>query len=158
MEQNLKLSSPWYTFYSDMEALFKNDKDIMMDFNDEDMVITMRVTGQAKAEALAQILPDEVEFGNIVVKIIIKPSNLEEKVSYVKLFQQAFMGNDVLKNAVELNTPMGDFYYAIFKKEVVQYYNDQMNDINGNRTTLYENIAKEVFRPEIKMFYCTSAE
>jgi hypothetical protein len=34
---------------------------------------------------------------------------------------------------------------VVFVPEVVQYYTDNLGDINGFRTTLYQELAKELF-------------
>ena len=36
-------------------------------------------------------------------------------------------------------------HYVVFKNRVVQYWSDNLGDINGNTSTLYENIARDVF-------------
>ena len=47
--------------------------------------------------------------------------------------------------------------FAVFAKEVVQYYNDDLTDINGLKSTLYEDIARDVFDID-GINYCTSKE
>jgi hypothetical protein len=45
--------------------------------------------------------------------------------------------------------------YVIFKKEVVQYYDDNLGDAHGNRTTLYEQIANQIFEDREGIYFCT---
>ena len=49
--------------------------------------------------------------------------------------------------------------YVVFKNKVVQYFNDNLNDIYGNTSTLYEDIARDIFENNIpvnnNVFYCT---
>ena len=44
--------------------------------------------------------------------------------------------------------------YVVLKKEVVQFFNDNLNDIHGLETTLYQTIAKDVF-DGTGVFFCT---
>ena len=48
--------------------------------------------------------------------------------------------------------------YVVFKNRVVQFFNDNLNDIYGNISTLYENIAEDVFAPLNGVAYCTDIE
>ena len=49
-----------------------------------------------------------------------------------------------------------DLVYVIFKKEVVQYFNDNLGDYNGICSTLYQELAKNVLKPQPGIFFCTS--
>lgn len=44
----------------------------------------------------------------------------------------------------------------LFKKEVVQYFTDNLGDYNGYRSTLYENIARDIFGDIVGVFFCTN--
>ena len=35
--------------------------------------------------------------------------------------------------------------YIVFKNKVVQYFNDDLKDVNGFCSTLYQKIAKDIF-------------
>ena len=54
---SVKLSSPWINFYREIQALFKDDHDIKIDYNDEEKVIKLFVEGDEKADALMRLLP-----------------------------------------------------------------------------------------------------
>ena len=45
--------------------------------------------------------------------------------------------------------------YVVFVNEVVQYYNDNLSDIHGLRSTLYQEIAKDIFETRLGVYYCT---
>lgn len=51
-------------------------------------------------------------------------------------------------------------YYVVFKNCVVQFFNDNLNDIYGNISTLYQDIAREIFADAEweGVFYCTDVE
>ena len=45
--------------------------------------------------------------------------------------------------------------FVEFCKYVVQYYNDNLGDLHGNRTTVMEQIAREVFDDVSGVYFCT---
>ena len=77
------------------------------------------------------------------------------------LFGTAFEGNPILNKIYVVEGIFSNrFIYVEFKPEIVQFYNDNLGDLNGNVTTLYETIARNVFNenPNLKgIFYCTAA-
>ena len=150
----LKLSPPWITFMHEIVALFNQDPDIDIKCDEEEPRIKLYVKGSAKAEALTKLLPSDKEFGNVILKIEVIPANEEDKPA--DLIRRAFEGNPVLEQVVSVPGPYGTFNYAMFKKEVVQFYNDQMDDVHGNKNTLYQEIAKDVFNQQDGVYFCTS--
>lgn len=153
----LNISSPWVTYYRKLEALFGEDPDIMVDFEydeNESPVVKLYVTGADKAEALAKILPVERTFGNVTVNTIIVPSNREETKADV--FVKAFTGNPAFSYGVTVDNPfVHGVGYVVFRNKVVQFFNDDISDVNGFETTLYENIADDVFGDNAGVFFCT---
>ena len=88
------------------------------------------------------------------MKITIIPSNKEETPVEGTIFDKAFDGNP----AYSYSHPIEgiDITYVVFANKVVQFFNDNMTDIHGYCTTLYEVIARELF--DVKgVFYCTDA-
>jgi len=169
----LKLSPPWITYYNEVEAMFRNDKNIHVVLDEDNCELKVYVDGPASQyEALAKLLPTEKEFGNIVLEIKVIPANAPEKklirVSQLAndeemdlrdLFASAFRGS---KTVVEIVPVAGVFgfnaCYVVFAKEVVQFFDDNLGDLNGMRSTLYENIARDIFNPINGVMYCTSVE
>ena len=156
-KKEFKLSSPWMTYYHEIEALFGEDPAIKVSFDNDEKIIKLYVIGDEKAEALTQILPAKKEFGNVTVSINIIPAN-QFNESKVSLFQKAFEGNpvvDAIKTLVVFNAPVT---YIIFKNKVVQFFNDDISDINGNKSTLYQDIADDIFENHNGIFFCTDTE
>ena len=155
MKEKLKLSSPWEKFYKEFEAMFKKDKSIRTEFDNENMIIKLFVEGTDKADALNKLLPNEKVFGNIAVKIEVIPANNENPTN-VELFERAFNGNPIFKYVSNGNKEItSGNTYVVFKKDVVQYYNDSLSDINGICSTLYQDVAKDVFAKRSGVFFCT---
>lgn len=153
-EKKMKLSSPWVTLYREIEALFAKDEEVKVVFDENELEIKLYVERASKAEALTKLLPVERTFGNVTVLITVVPANAEDD-DPVTLFDEAFTGNPVLKEIVSVASPVGSFDYVVFQREVVQFFNDELSDPNGNKSTLYEDIARDVFGLNAGTFFCT---
>ena len=158
MNGNLKLSPPWINYYNELVALFGDDPDIKLYFDEESYTVKMFVDSDIKADALMKLLPQEKSFGNVVVKIEIVPANSEDE-SFVTLFRRAFAGNPVIDDIQTLESPIfGEVSYVVFKNGVVQYFNDDISDLYGLRSTLYQELAKDVFDylNSERIYFCTA--
>ena len=153
--EKLNLSSPWVTYVNEMKALFEKDPQITIVYDNEDCTVKLFVESESKADALQKLLPETKEFGNVTLKIEIVPANADLADPNVALFCAAFEGNPVLEEVRSISSVMGTFNYAVFKKEVVQFYNDQLDDLHGNKSTLYQEIARDVIGQKEGIFYCT---
>ena len=151
--EKVKLSPPWCTFVSELKALFGEDKDIRIQFDEDEYEVKLFVDDPAKADALMQLITPQRVYGNVVLKVTVVPANSAEE-SDADLIETAFKGNPVLKEMMRLQTPFGEYDYAVFRKDVVQFYNDNLCDPHGNESTLYEEIARDVFG-ESGVFFCT---
>lgn len=151
----LKLSAPWITYYKEVDAFFKEDPEVNVVYDEEENVITLYVANGDKADALTQLLPVSREFGDVSVQHRIIPSNLRHGING-SVLEAAFRNNKAvsyIKNIRGLFS--NDLNYVVFKKEVVQYFNDDLGDINGMCSTLYQNIAKNIFIDIEGLFFCT---
>lgn len=156
INNTVKLSPPWLTFVNEVKAMFKNDPDIVGMYDDTDNVLRIMVDNPSKADALEKLLPGTVDFGNVKLKIMVIPSN--EKESTIELLKRAFAGNDILKDAVTIETPFGPRNYVVFKKEIAQFFNDDLQDINGVKSILYADIARDIFtNPGGQVSFCTDS-
>lgn len=152
----LEMSPPWNRLVSEMKALFGEDKDINIQYDADNLEIKLYVRDPAKADALTQLLPEQQVFGNVAVKVTVIPANQFSETK-ADLMEVAFKNNPVLKKVLRLHTPFGEYDYVVFRKEVVQFYNDNLADPHGNESTLYEDIARDVF-VDSGIFFCTDSE
>lgn len=156
----LKILSPWQVWYADVKAMFQEDKEIRVVFDNDTLELTLYVENADKADALGQILPVEKHFGNQVVKVSVVPANVPKtalKLNRANIYERAFANNPALDSVVVISGVMvNDITYVIFKKTVVQYFIDDLGDPHGNRTTLYQEIAKNVFEATEGIFFCTA--
>lgn len=153
-----RIAPPWITFYREIVELFGDDPDIRLEYlsgDGEDPKIKVFVNGMDKANALETILPKEMSFGNVTVTVEVIPSNDNEE-TIVDVFLKAFKNNPVFSYAVMVDGVVSSpLSYVVFRNRVVQFYNDNLGDVNGNCTTLYEDIAQDVFGDLHGVFFCT---
>ena len=165
-EPRLKILPPWTIVIRKLEALFDGDPQIAFntDFSGQHPCVVLACNNGDKVAALQKILPSEVSFGNVTLKVMVDgtPSNIAF-TSKVDLFDTAFKGNPAYAYSI---CPCEDGYqwicstYVVFKNCVVQFAADNLNDCHGIISTLYQNIAEELLTGEATngVFYNTDVE
>ena len=154
MSEKLKLSPPWITYVRKIEALFGEDPDIKIEYDEPNLILKLFVENPTKADAIQQLLPTEKVFGNITLSVQVIPANKPQRK--IDIFQKAFEGNPVFSYAVSVEgISSNDYNFVVFRHKICQFWNDQMNDINGNVSTLYEDVARDVFENTDGVFFNT---
>lgn len=165
-EARFKLSPPWVEYINKMEALFDGDPQIAfnVDLEGAEPKVVLACNNGDKVTALQQILPTEVTFGNIILHVIVDgtPSNRTFKTKK-ELFDVAFAKNPAYAYSVapaDEGYAWFSFVYVVFKCCVIQIFCDNLNDCHGIISTLYQNIAKEIFTTDKTqgVYYCTDVE
>lgn len=152
---NYNLSSPWVNFYREIEALFSEDPEVKVEFDEERDAISVFVDNADKADALSQLLPTERTFGNVTVSVRVVPAN-KLGADRLGLFQRAFKGNPAFAFTKTVEGSLGlSLSFVVFAPKVVQYYQDNLQDLYGCRSTLYQELAADVFGEEDGVFFCT---
>ena len=151
------LSPPWITYANEIIALFGADPEIKVEYNEEEYTLKLFVDNAIKADALSKIIPMEKEFGNIVLKIEVIPSDNLEDVK--NIYRHAFEGNPnvAFVRAVEDNVH-NEYTYVVFNRIIAQFFNDDISDYYGNKSMLLQDIAKEALEQKNGVYYCTEAE
>ena len=156
-----KMSPPWYGYANQIKALFKEDPEIHIreEFEGE-LILSLYVDDPEKAYAIERLLPEEVDFGGTVLYIHVIPGNTKKEPALSEIYKKAFNGNPVVK---EMKTVSGIFTnpltYISFRKEVVQYYDDNLGDLHGNRSLLMQDIADDIFAAnKDSILFCTDNE
>lgn len=149
-EPRLKISPPWVIIIKKLTSLFDGDPQIACntDFSGKHPSIVLACNNGDKVTALQQILPEEIPFGNVSLKVTVDgtPSDIAFRTKK-ELFETAFKGNPAFAYAV---SPVDEGYewfnmtYVVFKNCVVQFFADNINDCHGIISTLYQDIAAEV--------------
>ena len=155
MTERMKLTPPWIGFFNKLEALFKEDPEITLRYVEEPTAVKLYVNNPYKAAALEKLLPTSKNFGGKIIYIDVVPANKEE-IPKAVLFKTAFEGNPIFREMIDIEgvfvNPVHD---CMFAKEVAQYWDDNLNDPHGNVSTLYQDIAKEVFEDSEGVIFCT---
>lgn len=157
MYKTLRLSSPWIEYYKELKELFGRDPEISITFDETNYIIALHVDNTDKAEALQKLLPATVEFGNVTLNINVVPIN-HNSDDITRVYELAFKDNPVFDYTKVAGLPAGGaIKYAVFAKEVVQYYCDDISDVDGKRTTLYQHIADDILTKHAdEIRHCTS--
>lgn len=155
----LKLSAPWVLIYRQINAMFAKDPDIRVVFDEENAKISLYAADCDKAAALDKILIGEYTFGNVKLSVnVVLPNGSvpKTKTSTADLFAAALAKNRALSyiRAIE-GVFSNDITYIVFANEVVQYFSDDLSDINGLCSTLYQDIAKSIFKEIHGVYFCT---
>jgi len=91
----------------------------------------------------------------VTVTVTVVPAN-KESASKIQLFRTAFEGNEAFSyTATAEGIYTNPISYVVFENEVVQYWNDDLSDINGLCSTLYQDIAANVFENHEGIYFCT---
>lgn len=167
----IKLISPWHTYYNEMKAFFEEDPYVNVIFDEDKMDIKLLVRDGEKAEALSKVLNLHKEFGDTNLTVAVVPSNqvgpetakrlktLSDNEDYSQLYPYALGSNEEFYDVGIIKGAFGfDAVYVIFKKNVIQYYTDNLGDLHGVKSTLMEDIARDIFIPWPGVFFCTEVE
>lgn len=142
----LKLSPPWTTFVNEITALFDGDPEIAINYNENERKVVLATNNGDKAAALLKLLPSEKVFGNITLKIGVDgPISNKAFVSNFELMSTVFDRNPALSMVKVVDGIITAFTYVVFKNCVVQFFNDNLNDLHGVVSTLYEDLARDIF-------------
>ena len=146
----LKILAPWTIYIKKVQALFDGDPQIAcnVDYSGKSPSIVLSCNNGDKVTALQMILPNEVNYGGVTLKIEVDgtPSN-RAFCTKKELFETAFEKNPAFSTAispVEVGYNWFDVTYVIFKNCVVQFFADNLNDAHGVISTLYQDIAAEI--------------
>lgn len=142
-------SAPWVSYVHKLKALFGQDPDIRIDYIEDMNEVKLYIDSRDKYEALDYLLPKEKVFGNVKLHIALIPSNdMVDGPNIGEMLRDAFKDNPIFSRTVDTKRIFDDttYTYVMFHKEVAQYFDDNLADLNGMRSALYQDIADEVFR------------
>ena len=152
----LGLVSSWVQYFRKLEAFFAEDPGVKVLLDNKNAAIKLLVEDGTKAVALEALLPDEMTFGNATVKVIVVPANPKLAAGKIDLVAEAFEGNGAVVGIYSIDRIFSNtMNYVVFKPKVVQYFNDDLSDAHGIRSTLYQDLAKELFGEDGGVFFCT---
>lgn len=154
----LKLSPPWSIFYDEVSAMFKKDPEVRVIMDEANYTIYVFVNNPRKSAAIAKILGQEKKFGRITLKVQVPPPDGAGNYNFkdgVELYNAAFENNGRLSYVQPKTSIFDTSFYVVFKNEVVQFFNDDISDINSQCSTLAEDIARDIFVGDELPNFCT---
>jgi len=163
---NLKLEAPWYTYQKKVKALFERDPEIKVgdiilpEDGRADYLFDIEVRNHEKFLALDRVFPKCVQFGNITLAINLHDEENDAGADDVlALYETIFKGNSIVKDVRTAIDHMGTKHGFIrFQPEVIQFFDDDIYDYEGNWTGLAQDIAREVFANETRgIHFCTAS-
>ena len=153
MENNTKLSPPWETYVKKLRTLFGADPEIRVEWAPDSMLVRLFVESCAKAEALNALLPDFINYGGAELKIEVIPAN--KQPTKAELFKTAFAGNPLFRTAVQVDVASNPITYVVMMPAIIQFYGDNLHDINGNVTQTVEQTARDVIDEIEGVCFCS---
>lgn len=158
------LSPPWYSYQRKVLALFGSDPEVRVrDLHEVDRCnyeLFIIVRNEAKARAIRSLLPRTVKISGVTVTtyIFIPVDECDVESSKhaceIQLLKDAFTGNPIFDRVEALDFGGLKLSYCIFKKEVLQFWNDDLSNFYGLHSTLAEIIAREILN-EVNVQFCT---
>jgi len=159
--RTLRLSPPWHTFFNFVKHAIGKDRQVkvleMKEVSEVDFLIQIETKDKDKALALATILEPYKEFGNIKVYVevlcfgkVVMPSEKKQNVcTLMNFYEKAFGANDYFVH-VEFKDFFGNMMlFPVFKKEVIQFFNDNLADLYQNFNGVVADVFKEILRFQI---------
>ena len=160
MENKTKLYPPQVTYYKELNKFFEGDPEVKVIFDDteDEIVIKILVDNTDKADALSIILNPSVEFGNVNVAINVIPPNNSQKTTS-EIIKTALAKNPAFNELKTVKDVFGnEINYALFSREVAQFFNGNIDDPCGLKTMLYSEIAEDIFKEHNDVLFSTSSE
>lgn len=152
----IRQAPPWITYVSELEQLFKLDDEVHVVYDNDEHNVKLYVENAEKATALMNLIPEKKEFGNVTLTIEVVPTNGCERFNVDNEYEAALNGNGAFSFIkVVRGIFTNNITYVVFKNRVVQYFDDNLGDIYGQRSTLYQEIAKNIFGENEGVFFCT---
>ena len=154
-----KMSPPWIEYVNKVKLLFEKDPDIKVEYNEGAMNLCIFVDNSDKYEALSNLLPEEKVFGGAALAITVIPSNTKKSKDYRYYLKKLFQGNGAVTHIEDLTGIMSNpMTFIVFEKKVIQYWNDNLGDLNGMKSTLLEQIARDVFEDADGVYFNTDTD
>lgn len=155
-QEAVSLQSPWVLYYKQMYNVLTADPEITMTDSTEgaNYFINIESTNEDKILALYRILREKIVMGNItvIVKFRCKNKDLEfditgisDPLPTIDDYDNAFGGNPYFVKTVSEKMPGGgEFDYAVFTRDIITYFSDDMTDYKCNSHRIVADIVKEI--------------
>ena len=151
MAEKTNLSAPWIEHVHKIEQLFLSDEDVRVKYDDGAKLVKLFVKGTDKACALDAIIARELEFDGVTLRVVVIPDNSEPTLD--EILHYAFTGNELFEGTATEEVHGDVMTYALFRPEVVQFWNDNIGSCYGVTTIAAEDVARSVLN--VDAFICS---
>lgn len=160
-KEQVKLSAPWETIQHMVAALLAPDTEVEVTELSETSkgVYSFDVISKngKKIAALEKVIKNTFNVGNVTVNVNFIHEREEDEVT-AQDFLDAFEGNSNFVTVADASKGLFNISYVIFAKEILQFFNDDLSDINGNMSIIVADAAKNVCNITDGMSFCTDVE
>ena len=161
-EKDVNMNRPDVTAANRIKAIFDDDPYITTTYvnaeNGKPAKLILDVHSIGKAAALKHILPKRYEFGGMKLDIEVNDTSTNINEDIIKA---AFENNphfhkyETIRNELTGN----EYHLCIFKKEVIQFPNDNGGSLHGTESRLMEDLCREMLSENTgNLLYSTDDE
>lgn len=149
VENLVGLSSPWEIYKKRVYNVFAQDPDVNVVEDDPDtkdgvFSFSIESGNSEKLEAIKKVLKNDIPIGNITIHINFNDLSTGD-VPTADDFAKAFNGNPLFDQIVSEDLPDGRTTdYAVFNREIVDYFNDDLSDYCRNGHAIAADIVREI--------------
>jgi len=160
-EGSVKMSPPWYTYFNYLKHSIGRDQCVdvldMKEISGADYLISVDVKNREKATALATILIPCKNFGNINVRVEVlhcgrrvKPyCNPHDESIIIKIIEEALGTNHYFECVESAEYFVSLLIFPVFKKEIIQFFNDDLSDFYNNFNGVVAKVFSEVLESHV---------
>lgn len=166
----MMLSPPWYTFHNLLVAALGADPEVKVsELKQHGATYSMNVMtpNKAKSQALAAVLVQVKQMGNITVQVSVPPPNHEVSpeanltpTQFAEQLNTALKGNPYfMRTEVRPLVPgrPDAVVFPIFAAKVVQFFNDDLSDYYQNANILAADAFRQILLVKGNMGpYCST--
>lgn len=165
-ENNVKISSPWAQFQKMVQTIFAQDPDIKVQKEDleEGAIKSFWIESQnsERLAALQSLMKEEIDMGNITIKMDFRYANGAYDGSFdpndIETWKIAFKCCPyfVTTYTVAPSIVSPGFSYAVFSRNLVSFFNDNLADYCQNTHMIAADAVREM-TIECNVMLCTKA-
>lgn len=158
--KKVSLEAPWETYRKELYNLFKFDPEVSVEqisfVSGAIYEVVITSTNYNKLMALKKILYNEIVFGNVTLKIAFDykaPTDEDNSQAW----RDAFEGNPLFDKIETVVAPDGsNVNYAIFGRDIISFFNDDLSDYHSNKHMIVADIVKDVTSDK-SVYPCTKS-
>lgn len=157
--KQVSLQSPWVIYFKKVAELLSSDEEIEvsnLDEGSDDGVYSFTIASNnaTKLNALQKILKNDIGFGNITLHIDFEYVSDSDEIT-AQDWEDAFEGNEHFFSIVTRKMTDVDWTYAVFQRDIITIYADDLTDYKTNEHFIAADIVKEISKSS-RINVCTA--